>query len=144
MATGKCTSSFRNAGDDQGCPDEPFADGPGGQQRFSRVPDPPITSLGRAQAAAAARWIESYVHQKLSSLTTKQLPQSQGLAPPPQVKKIVCSPMRRAVETAAELNKVLCYSVAVCGQVYSALDAAVTVLLPGCELAGRDNRITSV
>ncbi|PHJ24232.1 phosphoglycerate mutase family protein [Cystoisospora suis] len=107
VATEKSTPFSQNATDNQRCLDGRSADGTREQQGFSRVPDPPITLLGRTQAAAAAQWIESYVHQMLSRPATRQLPQNQGLAPPPEVKKIVCSPMRRAVETAAELNKVL-------------------------------------
>lgn len=123
------TPVFRKALRSQGSHDEPSAgpvsDGTGGQQQFGRVPDPPITAVGRAQAATAARWIEKYVHHISSRPAAKQLSRSQGLPPPPHVKKIVCSPMRRAVETAAELNKVLPILRACLQGNHATLDAAL-------------------
>eukprot|EP00070_Physeter_catodon_P037086 XP_028343980.1 uncharacterized protein LOC114486060 [Physeter catodon] len=78
-----------------------------------RVPDPSLTEVGRRQAAAAARWVQQHAQQMLLRPQTgrkrrqQQVQQASEELPSPSIKKIVCSPMRRAVETAAELRKVL-------------------------------------
>ncbi|KEP61953.1 UNVERIFIED_CONTAM: phosphoglycerate mutase family protein [Hammondia hammondi] len=72
-----------------------------------RVPDPPITELGRTQAAQAARWVQEHVRQVLQRPQRRRRDDEERSVQSPKVTRIVCSPMRRSVETASEINKVL-------------------------------------
>ncbi|KYK66350.1 phosphoglycerate mutase family protein [Toxoplasma gondii TgCatPRC2] len=72
-----------------------------------RVPDPPITELGRTQAVQAARWVQEHVRQVLQRPQRRQRDDEERIVQSPEVTRIVCSPMRRSVETACEISKVL-------------------------------------
>ncbi|CBZ52279.1 phosphoglycerate mutase domain-containing protein [Neospora caninum Liverpool] len=72
-----------------------------------RVPDPSVTDLGKAQAAQAARWVQEHVRQVLQRPRRRRRDGEERDTQTPKVTRIICSPMRRSVETAAEMSKVL-------------------------------------
>ena len=74
-----------------------------------RIPDAPLTDLGRHQAAAAGAWLLQQQQQQEQQVQQQQQQPRQhpGAAANPRIAAIVASPMLRGVQTARELQQQL-------------------------------------